>query len=183
MYEGTGSANHAEHSVLVKPTAKTKLLKFGLFAGAIALFVGVFVILSLIEMDFLLLPSSVMLIVLEVFGIWFFWKYTGIEYDYLIATGDLTVTAIYGGRSRKDIFSVKISSASVIAPYEGKPAPEESTADAVYNCVSSFEAANIVYIAFKDGDGKKCVAYIEAPQKFIKLFKFYNSTACKVTIK
>ncbi len=183
MYEGTGSANHAEYSVLVKPTTKTKLIKFGLFAGAITLFIGVFAILSIFDMGPLMLPSSVMLIVLEVFGIWYFWKYTSIEYDYLIATGDLTVTAVYGGRSRKDLFSVKISTATVIASYEGKPAPEESTVDTVYNCVSSFEAANIVYIAFKDGDGKKCIAYIEAPQKFIKLFKFYNSTACKVTIK
>ena len=181
MYDGTGSANHAEHSVIVKPTAKSKLLKLGLFAGAIFLFVGVFVILSIIGYDFLLLPSSVMIIVLEVFGIWYFWKYTSIEYDYLISTGDLTVTAVYGGRSRKDLFSVKVSTASLIASYNGKPAPEEGTAETIYNCVSSFDATSIVYIVFKDESGKKCIAYIEAPQKFIKLFKFYNSTACKVT--
>lgn len=182
MYEGTGSANHAELSVLVKPTAKTRLIKFSLFGIAIALFVGVFIILSIIEMDFLLLPSSVMLIVLEVFGIWYFWKYTSVEYDYVIATGDLTVSAVYGGRSRKDIFCIKISTAALIAPYEGKPAADEGTADIVYRCVSSFEASDVVYIVFKNEDNKKCVAYIEAPKKFIKLFKFYNSSACKVVL-
>ena len=183
MYEGTGSANHAEHSVLVKPTGKTKLIKIGLFAAAIALFVGLFVFLSVIEMDFLLVPSAVMLVVLEVFGIWYFWKFTSIEYDYVIATGDLTVSAVYGGRSRKELFSVKISTASLIASYEGKPASEEANTELIYNCVGSFDSTDIVYIVFKNEDGKKAIAYIEAPKKMLKLFKFYNSSACKVIIK
>lgn len=182
MYGESGSANHAEHSVIVKPTGKTKMIKVGLFAGAVALFVGLFVLLNLIELPYLLLPSSVMLIVLEVFGIWYFWKYTSVEYDYVISTGDLSVSAVYGGRSRKELFSVKISTASLIASYEGRPAAEEATAEQIYNCVSSFEASNIIYLIFKDEDGKKCVAYIEATAKFIKLLKFYNSSSCKVIV-
>ncbi len=181
MYGSSGTANHAEHSVIVKPTLKTKLIKIGLFAGAIFIFVGIFALLSLIGYDFLLLPSSVMIIVLEVFGIWYFWKYTSIEYDYIISTGDISVDVVYGGRSRKNMFTVKISTASLIAQYNGNEAPEEKNAEIVYKCVSSFEASNIIYIVFKDEDGKNCIAYIESTQKFAKLLKFYNSSACKIS--
>ncbi|MBQ4648063.1 MAG: hypothetical protein IJB76_02770 [Clostridia bacterium] len=181
MFGDSGSANHTEHSVIVKPTSKTRLIKFGLIFGAIAFFASIFIVLSALDFDFLLLPSSVMIIVLEIFAIWFFWKYTNVVYDYIIATGELSVDAVYGGRTRKNVFTVKISAASLIAPYEGKQAPEESSADKVYKCVSSFEAKDIAYIVFKDDEGKKCLAYFETNQKMRKLFKFYNSSCCKVS--
>lgn len=180
MFGDSGSANHAEHSVLVKPNKRTTLIKLGLIFGAFAFFIGLFVLLSVLEYDHLLLPSSVMIIVLEVFGIWYFWKYTSLEYDFVISTGDLTVDVIYGGRTRKNVFSVKISGASLIASYTDKPADEEKTAEIIYKCVSSFDSKDILYIVFKDSEGKKCVAYFEATKKMIKLFKFYNSSACKV---
>lgn len=180
MYESSVSANHAEHSVTVKPNSKTKLLKLGLIAAAIVLFIGLFVVLSLFDAQVLMLGGSVMLIVLEVFGIWTFWKYTSLEYDYVIATGDLTMSVIYGSRSRKDVFSVKISSVELIASYNGEPAKEENGADNVYRCVSSFDASSIIYMSFKDQQGKNCVAYLEAPQKVLKLLKFYNVSAYKV---
>lgn len=181
MYGDSGSANHVEHSVLVKPTAKTGLLKFGIIFGAIALFALIFGVLSIFNAGFLLVPSSVMILVLDVFGIWFFWKYTSIEYDYLIATGDLSVTAVYGGRTRKEVFCTKISAASLIANCDGKNVPEEQSAEKVYCCVSSFESRDLTYIIFKDGEGKKCLAYFEANSKMKKLLKFYNSSACRLT--
>lgn len=181
MFGDSGSANHAEHSVLVKPNKKTRLMKLALVLGAVALFVGVFVVLSIIGLGGLLLPSSVMIIVVEVFFVWYFWKYTNIEYDYLIATGDLSVTAVYGGRTRKEIFSVKISTASVIDSYSGSPSKEEAEADVVYRCVSSFESNDILYIVFKNQEGKNCVAYFEASKKMIKLLRFYNGSACRVS--
>ena len=183
MYGDSGSANHAENTVLVKPTAKTKLMKIGLIACSVALFVLMFVVLKIVDMDYLLVPSSVMIIVLEVFGIWYFWKYTSLEYDYLIATGDIAMSVVYGGRSRKDLFKVKISSAELIADCNAIPVSDEQKAEKVYNCTSGPDAINVIYMLFKNEEGKKCIAYFEASAKVLKLLKFYNSSAYKVTYK
>ncbi|MBR6594526.1 MAG: hypothetical protein IKK83_05035 [Clostridia bacterium] len=177
MYRDGGSEYQAEYSVLVKPTAKTKLLKFGIIFGAIFLFVLVYAILSIFNAGFLLVPSAVMLIVLDVFIIWFLWKYTNVEYDYLVVKGTLSISAVYGGRSRKELFSTTVSAASVISACEGRCAPEEAKVEQVYTCVSSFDSNDIVYIVFTNQDGKKCLAYFEANSKMKKLIRFYNSSA------
>lgn len=183
MYGDTVSVNHAEHTVSVQPTVKTKLIKTALVFGAVGIFVLLFVVLSVLGMQFILLPSAVMVIVLEVFAVWFFWKYTSTDYDYSISAGDLSMAVVYGGRTRKELFKTKISSAELIADYGGVPSPDERRAEKVYNCLSEADAQNAVYMLFKDESGKKCIVYFETTAKVLKLLKFYNASAYKVTVK
>lgn len=176
---GDATSNFLEYSVVEKPNKKTKTRKAVIIASAVAVFVVLFGVLSAFASAMVVvMPMATVLIV---FAAFIFWKYTKIEYDYVISGGDMQMHIVYGGRNRKELFTFKISSAELIADLAGNPT-DNSRYQKVYTCVSSMEAENILYVVFKNGDGEKCIAYFEAPKKAFSLLKFYNSSAYRVSL-
>lgn len=175
MYGDGGSLNFVEHSVLSKPTKRTRLLKAIIISAATAVFLIIsFFIITFASATIITLP---MIVVLIVYAAFVFWKYTHIEYDYIIAGGDLSMSVVYGGRKRKELFSVHLSAAEAITDYGGKPLVEPEKADVIYNCLSSNDSASIICIRFSGKNGENCVAYIEAEKKAKSALRFYNSSA------
>lgn len=173
-----GSLNYTEHSVVLKPTKKTRLLKALIITAAVAVFLTVsFLIISFASATIIALP---MIVVLIAYAAFVFWKYTRVEYDYTIASGELTMCAVYGKRKRKELFNIHISAADSITDFNGKGLDKPVAADKVYICLSSNEAKSIVCISFKDEGGNSCAAYIEAERKAKSALKFYNSSAYRI---
>lgn len=178
MFGDGGALNYAEHSVVLKPTKKTRFLKAIIIVVAIAVFLTVsFFIITFASATIITLP---MIVVLIVFGAFVFWKYTRVEYDYTIASGNLTMCVVYGGRKRKELFNIHISAADSITDFNGKSLDKPVDADKVYVCLSSNDAKSIVCITFKDESGKYCAAYIEAEKKAKSVLRFYNSSAYRI---
>lgn len=178
MYGDTGSPNYAEHSVIEKPNKRTKMLKATIAFSAVAVFLLLFVVLSVFASALvIIMPMAAVVIA---FGAWIFWKYTNVEYDYVISGGDIQMSVVYGGRSRKQLFRFKLSGAELFAGYNHSSPPREDGYAHRYACVSSMDAAGIVYTVFKNENGEKCIAYFEATKKVLSLLKFYNSSAYKV---
>lgn len=173
-----GALNYTEHSVVLKPTKKTRFLKTIIIAVAVAVFLAIaFLIITFASATIITLP---MIVVLIVYAAFVFWKYTRIEYDYTIASGNLTMCVVYGGRKRKELFDIHISAADSITDFGGKSLDKPVAADKVYICLSSNEAKSIVCITFTDADGNNCAAYIEAEKKAKSVLKFYNSSAYRI---
>lgn len=177
MYGNSDSPNFLEHSVVEKPNKRTKTIKTAIIVSALAIFGLLFLGISLFASAMLVvIPMASVLIV---FGAFIFWKYTKAEYDYVISGGDMQMHIVYGGRSRKELFTFKLSSAELFADKASTPA-DDSKFDKAYYCVSSMDAANILYAVFKNEDGEKCIAYFEAPKKANSILKFYNASAYKI---
>ncbi len=177
MFGDPSSPNHVEFSVAEKPNKKTKTRKAIIVLSAVSVFIALFAVLSIFASATVVVMP--MVTVLIVFGAFIFWKYTKIEYDYVISTGDMQMHIVYGGRSRKELFTFKISTAELIADPVSTPA-DNSAYDKVYTCVSSMDAVGIVYAVFKNTRGERCIVYFEAPKKALSILKFYNSAAYKV---
>lgn len=178
MFGDGGSLNFAEHSVVLKPNKNTRVLKAVIIAAAIAVFLTVsFLIIAFASATIIALP---MIVVLIVYAAFVCLKYTHIEYDYTIASGNLTMCKVYGGRKRKELFDVHISAADSITDFAGKSLNSPVAADRVYVCLSSNDAKSIVCITFKDEAGHSCAAYIEAEKKEKSVLRFYNSSAYRV---
>ena len=120
-----------------------------------------------------------MVTVLIVFAAFIFWKFTKVEYDYVISGGEMQMHVVYGGRSRKELFTFKLSTAELFADKKQTPADDSKYGKAFY-CVSEMSAENVLYAVFKNEDGEKCIAYFEAPKKAYSILRFYNSSACKI---
>lgn len=110
--------------------------------------------------------------------IWLTWPYCRIEYEYALFDGNLSFSAIYGGRRRREQFSMRISTAEGVAPigekYDHLVVEFEPTK--VYNGLSSDKDAKDAYfLLFEDEDGERCVFYFEATARMLRILKYYNA--------
>ena len=169
--------NFAEFSVAAKPGVKSRLYKVLLITAALSAVIALMLFIGIFAKPFMgLIP---VLGVMAVFFIWFFWKYTNREYEYLIAGGEMRMTVIYGGRKRKELFCVRVSSMSVIVSYNGQEIPEAAGAKRFF-CVSSPDAKEIVCAVFVNEKKQKNAVYFEPTKKALSLLKFYNSSAYRI---
>ena len=174
----SGSPNFTEFSVSARPNKKTKLTKLAICLGALLVFVIYFYVIWIWARP-LFATFPVVLVLLAV-AVWFFMRYTNLEYEYAIVSGEFHMSVIYGGRKRKELFCVRISEMSRITNCVNGSAPEAEKAQKVYSCISAPDAKNICYALFKSQEGQNCAVYFEATKKALSIMKFYNSSAYAV---
>ncbi len=172
--ESSIGINYFEYNVEKKTDAKTKLERAGI----------VLVDIILLVLVFAFVPSELLLIAFcgfaMIFAIltYFLYKRTQIEYEYIVNSGDFSMNKIYGGRSRKELFNLKVSAFHTIAPYSEEAIKRESngTEMKIYTCISSPDAMDIYYATFIQEE-KKCAVIFECPKKALASLRFYNSKA------
>ena len=142
-----------------------------------ALLLGAFAKLILPLLAFI--PLSLWMIV------FFTWRYAKLEYEYSIVSGELTLSNVYGGRSRRKVVSFRIKDCSLIAPLNDQYADRADAygAEKVFVALSDTDSPSAYFATFAL-DGKKCIIYFEATSHALKMFKYYNSAATvSVTLK
>lgn len=148
----------------------------------ILLYVAVDVAYALIFTVGIKLP---MLITFLPLLIWFMvystWMYVSIEYEYTIVGGVLRGMEVYGMRKFRELFSVRISLMSLIAPYNGSYRSEADSQDIVhrYQCVSSMSGEDVWFAIYKNEAGEKCAVFFEVVEKTLKCVRYYNSEAVR----
>lgn len=117
--------------------------------------------------------------------VFFTWRYVSLEYEYSILAGEVTVSNIYGGRSKKAILKVKIKEMTKIAPWHADAADEDIKRFAPtreYSAVSTMDSPDVYCALFVHPDtGDRCVLWFEATERALKVFRFYNAPATVVT--
>ena len=106
------------------------------------------------------------------------WRFTQIEYELSFFSGVLTVSRIYGGRTRKKLEEITIRNLSGVYPCEE---PYTDTINSFGFEKELFAAGdpasqNLWAALWKDEDGVKRVLWFEGNEKAIKIFRFYNSS-------
>ena len=111
------------------------------------------------------------------------WRYTKIEYEYSVTSGVLTLSEIYGGRSRKKIVEFRLKECVAIAPLSD-PAKREYAnrydAQISYIALSHKDSPNGYFAAFEDERGKRCIMFFDANEKMLKICRFYNPSATTI---
>ena len=166
-----------EYVIVPRPSAKTRLHKvllvFSYVLFVIAWFVfgsgtGLYALMALIPLT-----------------LWMFifatWRYSCVEYEYSVISGKLTVSKIYGGRSRKKALELDLRTVETALPLNEKQTerllddfdPQSETAFLTHRGSSEAYA-----LLFKDED-VRTVVYIEVNERMMKTLKLYNAQALR----
>lgn len=176
--ESSIGINYFEYNVEKKTDAITRLQRAGIVLLDILLAILLFVF---VDGMFLVIAFCGFALIFAILT-FFLYKRTQIEFEYEISGGDLTMSKVYGGRDRKQLFSQKISSFHLFAPYtkESFDQAVKNEEIKVYTCISSPDAIDQFFGLFTDEDGIKCAVIFQAPKKAVSIIKFYNSSATRL---
>ncbi len=100
-----------------------------------------------------------------------------VEYDYRIVGSEISFSAVFNGKRRRELASVDISRLEAIAPYEGKHREdaERTEYDNICDYSSSPADPNVYYAVERDDeDGTRTLYLFNASEKMLKLMKLYN---------
>lgn len=111
------------------------------------------------------------------------WRYTQVEYEYTFLSGQMTVSRILGGRSRKKMLSITIRDFASVLPCEEEYLDRINSygAQKEFFAASHTDSPNLYAAFWKDEDGKKLLLWFEPDEKALKLLRYYNAPA--VTVK
>lgn len=159
--------------------AKTPTLLFQRIT-LIALYVLWGAALLLIGTATRLLVYFIALIPLSLWVLVFFtWRLTQVEYEYSFFTGELTVTRVLGGRTRRELCRVSIRGLSRVLPYDGEYEGQITSfgADRVISVLSR-ESAPTAYVAlWVDSEKTRYALLFEPNEKALRILRYYNMTA------
>ena len=176
------STNHAEYAVLKKYEGTYKLARTLMIISYVMFpIVGILVITATPLAAFViwfiaLFPMMLMIIVPLTY------RYVQIEYEYSIDAGVMTVSEIYGRRSRKQKFEIKLGDALAIAPYRDEYRAAADAAEKKYTACSTMSFPELYYILFDDEGGVKNAVFFDPTNKALKLMKFHNRSTVIVPV-
>lgn len=164
--------NHAEVAVKRKLDSELlfkKLLLILLYVAFSLVFFAICYKIKFVQIC-ALLPLFVWMLVFVT------WRYTDIEYEYVVSSGELSLAVIYGNRTRKKMLEVKISEAEKIAPYNdaAKASLGSVQIKNVYNILKSKSYENAYYALFDIPKKGKTIVLFEGNEKALKIMRFYN---------
>ncbi|MBE6551687.1 MAG: hypothetical protein E7665_06090 [Ruminococcaceae bacterium] len=168
------SNNYMEYLVPKKNTAGTTMAKIGIIA-ALAI---VFFITSAIIAKYVPYIIAVYLTLYIVLG-WYLLRFFSVEYEYVIAAGEMEMEVIYGRRQRKKLANFKLKDVEFCAPYEEAYKNRISNPEIkkVVNACSSMSAKNLYFIIYKNEKGEKELMYFDALKKTVSILKFYTGSS------
>ncbi len=169
-------SNIADYTVSKKVEGKYKTQRILFWV------VSIVAILALILVGCIVNPFlGLALIVFSVMVImalnYFLFRYLKIEYSYAIENSELICTEIYGNTADKLLLRIKTSSIERVIPYEGEYKAEvDRTGFEKKTDLRSTPNTDQAYcVLYRKDDGKKGVVFLEACNKTLKAFKYYNS--------
>ncbi len=115
-------------------------------------------------------------------SVWLFvrfaWRRTEAEYEYSVFGGELTVSRILGGSSRRELCCVPLREIAMIVPYDDEhilPITQFGAQKKIY-AVSGMDAPVLYALLWKEDD-EKFLLCIEPDEGMIGVLKRYNASA------
>ena len=173
-----------EYIIKQKTEGKVLLMKIGFIAG--------YVILCsfLCMLTFLYLPKELYIVIfpcifaLTGFTVFVSWRFTCVEYEIVIAGGDITVTLLYGKGISKKLINMPVNTFSEIGEYDDAAYEEISKLSMQKNhvCLSSLSAPSVYYAIYEE-EKDRCIIYFDATDKAVELLKKINPSAFRASAK
>lgn len=170
-----------EYVVAQKSEGKFKTMKIVLFIIYATYVIGIMAII--LNFAVALVPLYALVPVTTWMLVFFTWKYTNPEYEYVVNSGHLVFTTVYGRRTRKEMLKLTLKDCKTIAPLndEYRKKLDEFAPTLTFSALSSINAQDAYFATFETEDGQKAVFYFEATEKMLKICRMYNSSATVMT--
>lgn len=166
-----------EYVITPQKSKKNAMARFLLIVGYVFFIIGwlFFGLLTKIFVPLLaLIPLSTWFLVFAT------WRYVNVEYEYVIESGTITFTKIYGGKSRKRILVFDIRDAERILPL-GEAGTRRALDDfdpmREYFFAKSEDAEDSFLALCTDEDDARLAISFTAEPRLLKLLKLYNASA------
>lgn len=176
--EDTANANYAEFSVTPKPDKEIKTKRF-LLVLLYSVFSIAYCTAFLVIWQMAPLVAMLPLLVLVMWILT--WRYTKIEYAYIVERGQLHIYRVNGFGRAKEVFTAKVSENLGIIPagdVDGKKLLESCTASYDYSIGSKSEDR---YVAVFAVEGKNTAIYFTAASKLLSVLRYYGGERVLVT--
>lgn len=114
------------------------------------------------------------------FAVLYMRRFSRVDYEYYIFEGTAVFSEILGNAARRQMISFEIRKCERIAPLADEKwvrFADEYPAEVVYSALSSPDAENVYFAAFKGEKGKKTLVYFEMTARALKLFRTANPQA------
>ena len=108
------------------------------------------------------------------------WRYTQVEYEYSFFSGELTVSRVLGGRTRRTLCTIKLRDIELLIPCSSDDAAvriDRFAPQRVIFAASSEDSPTLFAALFKNEDGTSTALYFEPDEKARKIVRYYNATA------
>lgn len=118
-----------------------------------------------------LVPLSTWIIV------WLTWRYGTVEYEYSLTGGVMTLSKIYGGRTRRRLGEISIKSMSAIMPFEGEyiKQAERYAPERTIDLTADLQRPNVYCALYETSEKRRGILYFEATDRALRILKYYNS--------
>lgn len=176
--------NYTEYTIQKKtdPAFFAKKLIFGIGFIIIPLALCLFIAFSsLIKILFPLIPA---ILISSAALAYYFSRFFDVEYEYCLSGETLTISRIYGKKSRKEWGVFDIRQAETIAPYNKdgcehyKELADSFEAMYIYTAVSSMSENNVFFMLFPpESSCGKTIVFFEPNEKFLQIAKLYCRSA------
>jgi len=170
-----GNPNNIEFTMKRKTDMKIILMRAGIIAGCYT----PFIILAsfVLKTVFVLIP---IIFFLSSALAWFLMRFTQIEYEYSLISGEFAVSAIYDNRQRKTLVTAKIKDMLAVFPYENSERYLDNSIQKILYYCSDLDFDNTknkdLYVCIiNDKKYGKCAVVFNVTRKFVQIMKFYNS--------
>lgn len=109
----------------------------------------------------------------------FTWRLTQVEYEYSYFSGELTVSRVLGGRTRRVLAKITLRDLTAVYPCDEPYLPHIEAFGAQKEIfAASGEGAEDLFAAlWTDEQDVKHVLYFEPTEKALKILKYYNRSA------
>lgn len=164
-------SNYAEYLVRRKG-GKSILIKAAIVVGAI-LVVALSFALVLKWVAAAMLP----IFIGTMFAAWFLWRYTCLEYEYIIIQATVEFHRIYGERNRKKIHEIKTADIEKVAPVIAHPEVMDADYAEIYDFSDGKHGGDDFFYIIYNGEKGRSIIYINVIKKTLDVFKYYKSSA------
>lgn len=158
--------NYTENLVEKKCDSKTVIFRILIVLLGLVLFFGVcFLVFGPVKIPHI----AVVAVVLILYVCKVLWGFTKVEYESLIASGELSMDVIYAGKKRRRITEFRIHEAEAILPF----------ADAKLDVIKTTFAVSSpydedAYCAIYKTEGEREALVFNASEKALKMLHYYN---------
>ena len=175
--EEYSSANYAEFAVAKKPDGKLKLQKTLLLLGYAA-FAVLYCVVFLIVVQ---MPALIAMLPLIVFIFYLCtWRFTNLEYIYIVYQGMIHIYQNNGFNKAKEVFTARVSENLGIVPFSDEYAETYADCSQTWDFSAGKGTADR-YVAVFEKDGKKTAVHFTAATRLLTALRYYGGAGVVLT--
>ncbi len=107
---------------------------------------------------------------------WYLWRFSCLEYEYIIISATVEFHRIYGERTRKKVHEIKTADIEKVAPVHAHPEVMDADYAAIYDFSNGEHGEDFFYVLYNGEKGKEII-YLNVIKKTLDVFKYYKASA------